>query len=118
MAKILAVEDEYFVRSLVVETLQDAGHTVVDAPDGEEALSIVRSTDDIDLIVTDVRMPRLDGYALARSARELRPGLAVLFMTGYTGTNPPDGLDHAKTLHKPFAPEELVKTVAAILAKR
>ncbi|MBV8976513.1 MAG: response regulator [Alphaproteobacteria bacterium] len=116
MAKILAVEDEYFVRSLVVETLADAGHSVLDAADGEEALAIVKDSPDIALIVTDVRMPRLDGFALARLARELRPGLAVLFMTGYTGASPPAELATAKMLNKPFAPEELVATVDAILS--
>jgi len=118
MAKILAVEDEFFVRSLIVETLQGEGHTVLDAPDGEAALAMVREAPDIELIVTDVRMPKLDGFALALSARALRPGLPVLFMTGYSGASPPEALATAPMLHKPFAPEELVATVGTILSGR
>lgn len=118
MAKILAVEDEFLVRSLVVETLQNEGHVVLDAPDGEEALRMVREAPDIDLIVTDVRMPKLDGFQLALSARGLRPGLSVLFMTGYTGANPPLEFAAARMLHKPFAPEDLISTVNAILTAR
>jgi CheY-like chemotaxis protein len=118
MARILAVEDEFLVRSLVVETLESEGHDVVDAPDGEEALSVVRKDSAIELIVTDIRMPRLDGFGLALAARDVRPGIAVLFMTGYTGANPPPSLAREKMLHKPFAPDDLVSAVEAILASR
>jgi CheY-like chemotaxis protein len=118
MARILAVEDEFLVRNLIVETLESEGHSVVDAPDGEEALSIMRRDSSIELIVTDIRMPKLDGFALALAARDVRPGIAVLFMTGYTGANPPESLAREKMLNKPFAPEELISTVDAILAGR
>jgi CheY-like chemotaxis protein len=118
MAKILAVEDEHLVRSLIVETLESEGHSVLDAPDGEEALSIFRQQPDIDLIVTDIRMPKLDGFALALSARDVHPGICVLFMTGYTGANPPQALAREKMLHKPFAPEDLISAIDAILARR
>jgi two-component system cell cycle sensor histidine kinase/response regulator CckA len=118
MAKILAVEDEHLVRSLIVETLESEGHSVLDAPDGEEALSIVRRQPDIDMIVTDIRMPKVDGFALALSARQVQPGIALLFMTGYTGANPPQALAGEKMLHKPFAPEDLVSAIDTILAKR
>jgi CheY-like chemotaxis protein len=115
MAKILAVEDEALVRMLVVETLGDAGHTVLEAPDGEAALSIVKQTPDLDLIVTDVRMPKLDGFALAIATQQLRPNLGVLFMTGYIGTEVPAQLSSAKVMQKPFDPDVLVATINKML---
>lgn len=118
MAKILAVEDEELVRELIVETLENEGHCVFDAPDGEKALSIVREQPDLDMIVTDVRMPKVDGFMLALSARDIRPDIALMFMTGYTGASPPQKLAAEKTLHKPFAPEDLVSAINAILARR
>jgi CheY-like chemotaxis protein len=118
MAKILAVEDEPLVRHLVVEALNDAGHTVLEAPDGEAALSIIRETPDLDLIVTDVRMPKLDGFALAIAMQQLRPNLGVLFMTGYMGTQVPVGLLSAKVMQKPFDPDVLVGTINNMLKGR
>ena len=118
MAKILTVEDEGLVRILIVETLLDAGHTVLEAPDGELALAIVKENPDIDLIVTDVRMAKLDGFALACAAKRLRPGLAVLFMTGYMGTDVPAELSFAKVMQKPFDPDDLVVAVNHMLYKQ
>jgi CheY-like chemotaxis protein len=115
MAKILAVEDEALVRILIVETLSDVGHTVLEAPDGEAALAIVKATPDLDLIVTDVRMPKMDGFALAVNAHKLRPDLSVLFMTGYSGTDVPPELPAVKVMQKPFDPDELVVAIEAML---
>ena len=114
MAKILAVEDEALVRILIVETLADAGHNVVEAPDGESALAIVKETPDLDLIVTDVRMSKMDGFSLARFAREIRPDLPVLFMTGYMGSDVPANIPGAKVLQKPFDPDDLLAAIDAI----
>jgi CheY-like chemotaxis protein len=118
MAKILAVEDEALVRMLIVETLVDAGHQVLEAPDGESALAIVKETPEIDLIVTDVRMSRMDGFTLAISAREVRPDLSILFMTGYMGTDVPTKIANAKVLQKPFDPDDLLAAIDAMLAER
>lgn len=115
MAKILAVEDEALVRMLIVETLTDAGHAVLEAADGEAALEIVRETPDIDLIVTDVRMSKMDGFSLAVAARAERPGLQVLFMTGYMGTDVPSKIRDAKVLQKPFDPDELLAAIETAL---
>ena len=115
MAKILAVEDEALVRILIVETLSDVGHTVLEAPDGEAALAIVKETPDLDLIVTDVRMPKMDGFALAVNAHHVRPDLGILFMTGYSGTEVPPELPSVKVMQKPFDPDELVVAIAAML---
>jgi CheY-like chemotaxis protein len=112
MAKILAVEDEALVRILIVETLSDVGHTVLEAPDGEAALAIVKETPDLDLIITDVRMPRMDGFALAVNAQQVRPDLGVLFMTG---TDVPPELPSVKVMQKPFDPDELLVAIDTML---
>jgi two-component system cell cycle sensor histidine kinase/response regulator CckA len=82
---ILLVEDEAGVRELAREFLERGGYTVLEAPSGAEALCIVREfTRPIHLLVTDVIMPELSGHDLARRVSELRPGIKVLFMSGYT----------------------------------
>jgi CheY-like chemotaxis protein len=68
---------------LVTETLQDLGYAALEAGDGSAALSIVESAANIDLLVTDVGLPGLNGRQLAEAARRIRPGLRVLFITGY-----------------------------------
>jgi CheY-like chemotaxis protein len=118
MAKILIVEDEGLVRILVVETLKEAGHDVLDAPDGEAALALVQAHADLDLIVTDVRMAKLDGFALAIAARRIRPGLEVVFITGYIGTEVPRELSRALVMQKPFDPDALVVAIGTLLSER
>lgn len=118
MAKILAVEDEALVRILIIETLADAGHAVLDASDGESALAVVKETPDLDIIVTDVRMSKMDGFSLARLAREIRPDLPVLFMTGYMGADVPANFPSAKVLQKPFDPDDLLAAIETMLANK
>jgi CheY-like chemotaxis protein len=80
---VLVVEDEHAVRALIVEVLQDLGYRALEAADGPSALALLRSRRRIDLLVTDVGLPGLNGRQLADQARETRPDLKVLFITGY-----------------------------------
>jgi nitrogen-specific signal transduction histidine kinase/CheY-like chemotaxis protein len=80
---VLVVEDESVVRGLIVETLCDLGYSAIEAPDGPKGLEILQSRRRIDLLVTDVGLPGLNGRQIADAGRALRPGLKVLFMTGY-----------------------------------
>jgi PAS domain S-box-containing protein len=80
---VLVVEDESVVRGLIVETLFDLGYSAIEAPDGPKGLEILQSRRRIDLLVTDVGLPGLNGRQIADAGRALRPGLKVLFMTGY-----------------------------------
>jgi len=116
MAKLLAVEDEPLVRILIVDALESAGHTVIEAADGDAALQIVMKTPDIDLVVTDVRIPRMDGFSLALAARRLRPDLKTVFITGYSGAAVPAELAPSTIMQKPFDPDDLVVMVAKLLA--
>ncbi|OYU91132.1 MAG: hybrid sensor histidine kinase/response regulator [Bradyrhizobiaceae bacterium PARB1] len=80
---VLVVEDEPVVRSVVVEMLQDEGYHVLEAIDGPSGLAALRRDRKIDLLVTDVGLPGMNGRQLADQARETRPELKVLFITGY-----------------------------------
>lgn len=117
MTKILAVEDEALVRMLIIETLEGAGYEVLEAPDGEAALSILKSTPDIGLVVSDVRMPRLDGYSLALQARRTWPEIEFLLMTGYSEATRPAELASVEVLNKPFDPDRLIEIVRSIVAR-
>jgi PAS domain S-box-containing protein len=80
---VLVVEDEPVVRSVIVEMLQDEGYRVLEAVDGPSGLRVLRDTPQIDLLVTDVGLPGMNGRQLADQARETRPELKILFITGY-----------------------------------
>jgi len=80
---VLVVEDEPVVRSIVVEMLQDQGYHVLQADDGPSGLAILRLGERIDLLLTDIGLPGMNGRQLADQALESRPKLKVMFMTGY-----------------------------------
>ena len=117
---ILVAEDEQLVRRLVVETLEGAGYRVLEAHDGQEALSIATAEPGpIRLLVTDVVMPFVGGPEAARSIQIARPEMKVLFISGYTDEGTVDQiLAQAGTafLQKPFAPKMLLSRVGEILA--
>ena len=111
---VLVVEDEAAVRELTREVLEFHGHVVVEAPDGEGALATAEAhAGRIDVLVTDVVLPRLAGPELAQRLRAARPELQVVFMSGY----PDKHLDSingrkARFLAKPFRPSDLAAAVA------
>jgi two-component system, cell cycle response regulator CpdR len=84
MARILIAEDEDSLRSLVARALSQDGHHVMTANDGAEALDLLtRECGAFELLLTDIRMPVMDGIALALAAARDHPRLAILLMTGY-----------------------------------
>jgi CheY-like chemotaxis protein len=80
---VLVVDDEAMVRMLILEVLDDLGFASLEAGDGASALQILRSGAPVELMVTDVGMPNMNGRQLADAARALRPDLKILFITGY-----------------------------------
>jgi hypothetical protein len=80
---VLVVEDEAVVRGVIVEMLGEQGYRTLEAVDGPSGLKILRSSERVDLLVTDVGLPGMNGRQLADQAREIRPGLKILFVTGY-----------------------------------
>lgn len=81
---LLVVEDEPVVRSVIVDMLRDEGYRVLEAVDGPSGLRVLRETPNIDLLVTDIGLPGMNGRQLADQAREARPDLKILFITGYS----------------------------------
>ena len=115
---VLVVEDEQVVRDLIVEVLQDLGYRTIQAVDGPSGLRALQSAGHIDLLVTDVGLPGLNGRQMADQARETRPELKVLFMTGYAeGAAMPSGfLDPGMALiTKPFAVDVLMARIRAMI---
>ncbi len=113
---VLLVEDEERLRKLVRYTLEGQGYAVTEAPGGEAALRLLTPDRQVDLLVTDLVMPGMDGRELATRVRAARPDSAVVFISGYV----PDqrrieGLAGAIFLPKPFTPLDLVKTVEKAL---
>lgn len=80
---VLVVEDEPVVRGLILEVLDELGYQAIEAADGPAGLAILQSQQRIDLLVTDIGLPGLNGRQVADAGRIARPGLKVLFMTGY-----------------------------------
>ena len=117
---VLVVEDETVVRQLVERSLRAYGYTVLSAADGGEALEIARKQgSDIDLVITDVIMPGLSGTDLAARLRDERPGLPVLFMSGYPdhARNSSSEIPAERLLQKPFTPAQLAQRVQTALEK-
>ncbi|MBX9774424.1 MAG: response regulator [Xanthobacteraceae bacterium] len=84
MARILIAEDEEGIRALVARALAQDGHDVTTANDGAEALDMLtREQGAFELLLTDIRMPIMDGIALALAAARDHPNVAILLMTGY-----------------------------------
>jgi CheY-like chemotaxis protein len=115
----LLVEDEAVVRNIAFEALSRLGYTVLSAPTGTEALTIVEGRlDDIDLVVTDVVMPQMSGRQLAEKLQALRPALKVLYMSGHTETtmlNQGFSNTGVAFLAKPFTPNLLAYKVREVL---
>jgi two-component system, cell cycle sensor histidine kinase and response regulator CckA len=115
----LLVEDEIGVRGLTRHLLNLKGYKVIEAGDGEEALAIAAEhRGAIDLVLTDVVMPRMSGREFTQRLNELRPGIKVLYMSGYTD----DAVvrhgiyeESVNFLQKPFSPFVLTQRVRDIL---
>ena len=117
--KILLVEDHELVRRQVSAQLSDLGYTVVGAADGWQALELLKTTPDFDLLFTDILMPRgLNGRDLAREAARLRPALPVLFTSGYADQALGDEDLSNPNLHlltKPYHREVLAAKIRTVL---
>ncbi|HEY8614413.1 MAG TPA: PAS domain S-box protein [Roseomonas sp.] len=118
---VLVVEDETAVRDLVVEVLAELGYRSLEAADGPSGLRILESRERIDLLVTDIGLPGLNGRQLADAARMHRPDLKVLFMTGYAENAAINGgfLEPGMELvTKPFAIDTLAQRIRAMIEER
>ncbi|HEX5237729.1 MAG TPA: response regulator [Sphingomicrobium sp.] len=108
---VLLVEDEPMVRTVAERALTRHGYTVITADNGEEALDILAAGDPIDLLISDVVMPGMDGPTMVREARKSRPDLKILFMSGYAEEQLRKSIDieNVNFLPKPFSVTELAE---------
>jgi PAS domain S-box-containing protein len=117
---VLVVEDETIVRILVNDIVEDLGYLCLEAGDGVSALRILDSGQRVDLLVTDIGLPGLNGRQLADAARVKRPALKVLFMTGYAETaSGKDFLgEDMEIIAKPFEMDVLTNRIRTMLQSR
>ena len=118
---LLLVEDEDAVRAFSARALRNKGYSVLEANSGETALEILEGAGEpIDLLVTDVVMPRLDGPGLVKVVRQTRPELKVIFISGYAEDNFRKRLDEETGIHflpKPFSLKQLAGKVKEVLGE-
>jgi CheY-like chemotaxis protein len=118
---VLVVEDEPVVRGVILEMLSEQGYQTLEAFDGPSGLQILRGDAPIDLLITDVGLPGMNGRQLADQAREIRPGLSVLFITGYAENGDmAEGFlqPGVEMITKPFDHDQLSQRVRAMVSAR
>jgi DNA-binding response OmpR family regulator len=116
---ILVVDDEVLLRMVVAEHLRDCGYRVIEAGDGEEAIAVLQANDRIDIVLSDIQMPKLNGFELALWVRRERPGVQVLLTSG--------GIKSAEIAHdlcesgpliaKPYDLAHIVSRIRALLGR-
>ena len=114
---VLLAEDEPMLRRVVGVTLRHGGFVVIEAADGTAGLEILQSETSIDVLLTDVKMPGLNGYQLAEAGLSLRPAMKVMLMTGFADEAIPDAIREASIpiLRKPFNFENLASSVREVI---
>jgi two-component system cell cycle response regulator CpdR len=122
MAKILIAEDDDTLRGLVTRALSDDGHDLIAAPDGAAALDMLNQHNgDCDLVLADVKMPVMDGIALALATGRDHPDIKIMLMTGYADQRERahglDALVH-DVIAKPFSVDQIKGAVREALVTR
>lgn len=119
-SRILFVEDEELIRMILTEIMIEAGLSVTEAVDGEEAMRLLEQRRTFDLLLTDVHMPgRFNGVDIARQVRALWPEVPVVFVTGRPDTLRAFGTPgpRDRSVLKPYKPSDVLTAIQASLAK-
>ncbi|MFC7691444.1 response regulator [Paeniroseomonas aquatica] len=110
------MDDDDTGRQASAERLRELGYRVLEAVDGPAAMHLLEGGVRVDMLVTDVGLPNgMNGRQVAEAVQERRPGIPLLFITGYAGTELPPG---SEVIDKPFALDTLARRVQAALARR
>jgi two-component system cell cycle sensor histidine kinase/response regulator CckA len=114
---ILVAEDDPILRLVVVRTLSKLGYSLLQASDGMDALQLSEQhREEIDLLITNVHMPRMEGHELARLIKKSRPAIRILIISGDDERDfPPEAHHHCYALMKPVSAELLTSTVRQML---
>jgi CheY-like chemotaxis protein len=109
--RILVVEDDPFVREMTVAGLKDAGYEVIEAASGTQALTLLNTGLVLDALLTDIRLPGANGWAVARAYRERLPELPVVYVTGYSEQTQP--VPQGIIISKPYRITEVISVLRA-----
>jgi CheY-like chemotaxis protein len=109
---ILVVEDDSFIRDMAVTELEEAGHEVMEAASGGQALRLLQTGIAVDALLTDIRMPEANGWEVARAYRQRFPDLPVVYVTGYAEQLQP--VPGGIVISKPFRMAQLVDLLNAL----
>lgn len=117
---VLVVDDEQFIRQLLVRTIKREGYLVSEAGDGRKALDIL-SEKHIDIVISDIKMPNMDGWQLLEEIKKEYPEISVILITAYAGDHTPEnaieaGADYFIT--KPFKNVEIARTLTGLMNRR
>lgn len=118
MQTVLIVEDELMVRLPIAEFLRECGYNVLEASDAREAIRVVATGEDVDVVFSDVRMPgEMDGFGLALWLRHHRPRLPVLLTSGYYGGHIFDEAlaANVKLIEKPYSQAQVERRIRTLL---
>ena len=119
-ARVLVVDDEVMVRDVLSGQLEDAGYDVLTAVDGASAIGLIEDGEAVDVLVSDLSMPGMNGLAVIRAAQERRPGLPAILLTGYAGDGAALAMGGSVNgafllLRKPIPAQDLVDRIQAML---
>jgi CheY-like chemotaxis protein len=114
MMKVLVVEDDPFVREMAVAGLEETGFEVVEAASGSEALRLLQAGTSINALVTDIRLPGVNGWVVAKAYRERFPDLRVLYVTGYAEQMQP--VPGGIILAKPYRMAQVIGVLSTFAA--
>lgn len=119
-ATVLVVDDEQFIRQLLVRSIKREGYLVSEACDGREALEVLRESN-VDIVISDIKMPNMDGWQLLEEIKKDYPDVSVILITAYAGDHTPEhaieaGADYFIT--KPFKNVEIARTLTGLMNRR
>jgi two-component system, NtrC family, sensor kinase len=116
---VLVVDDEYMMRGVLSEILKDSGFVVLAAASGQDAVDILTHHPNVDAVFSDIKMPGMDGFALAKWIHEHRPDTPVILASGYTGkTNMAAELCGAEFLRKPYDFDLIIEQLRETMGRR